>query len=166
MRCMSSDSTTRSPFNDESPAVCGVDKNGHHVLGGNTTGVAMGGLKAATQSDVNSTSTSKTSSSGMAVVTSVQSGAASIKNATDTASADVSSAASAGTGTAASQQSSSTDSYGSASTEPTDNPASCTEVVQTATGSSDLSKTQPKDLVDKPDVLHCYLILAAQKGRR
>ncbi|KAA6420540.1 MAG: hypothetical protein FRX49_09701 [Trebouxia sp. A1-2] len=85
---MSSDSTTRSPFNDESPAVCGVDKNGHHVLGGNTTGVAMGGLKAATQSDVNSTSTSKTSSSGMAVVTSVQSGAASIKNATDTASAD------------------------------------------------------------------------------
>jgi len=115
---------------------------------------------------VNSTSISKTSSSGTAAITSVQSGAASVRNATDTASADVSSAASAGTGTAASQQSGSTDSYGSASTEPDDNPASCTEVVQTATGSSDLSKTQPKDLVDQPDVLHCYLVLAAQKGRR
>lgn len=144
----------------------GADKSGHQVLGGNTTGVALGGLETATQSDVNSTSTSKTSSSGVAVVTSVQSGAASVKNATDTAIASVSSAASAGTGTAASQQSGSTDSYGSASIEPNDNPASCAEVVQTATGSSDLSKTQPKDLVDKPDVLHCYLMLAAHKGRR
>ncbi len=136
------------------------------MLGGNTTGVASGGLKAATQSNVNSTSISKTSTSGTASVTNVQSGAASVKNATDAASADVSSAASAGTGTAASQQSGSTESYGSASTEPDDNPASCAEVVQTATGSSDLSKTQPKDLVDQPDVLHCHLVLAAQKGRR
>ncbi|DBB04873.1 TPA: hypothetical protein ACH3X3_010159 [Trebouxia sp. C0006] len=143
-----------------------TDKSGHQVLGGNTTGAALGGLKAATQSNVNSTSISKTSSSGTAAITSVQSGAASVRNATDTASADVSSAASAGTGTAASQQSGSTDSYGSASTEPDHNPASCTEIVQTATGSSDLSKTQPKDLVDQPDVLHCNLVLAAQKGRR
>ena len=53
---------------------------------------------------------------------------------------------------------------GSASTLPESNPASCAEVVQTATGSSDLSKTQAKELVKTPTVLHCYLLLAAQRG--
>ena len=145
--------------------VVNADQSGHEVLGGVTTGSASGDLRVATQSDVNSTSSTRTPSSGTAAITNVQSGAASVKNATSKTSANVSSAASAGTGTSASQQTGSTDSYGSASTTPDDNPASCTEVVQTATGSSDLSKTQPKDLVDKPDVLHCYLLLAAQKGR-
>lgn len=78
--------------------------------------------------------------------------------------ADVSSAATAGAGSATSQQTGSTDSYGSATTLPENNPASCTGVVQTATGSSDLSKTQSKDLVKTPAVLHCYLLLAAQRG--
>lgn len=142
-----------------------ADKTGHEVLGGTSSGGASGSLKAATQSNVNSTSSTKTPSSKTTAVTNVDSGAATVKNSTGNIDVAVSSAASAATGSATSQQTGSTDSYGAASTSPDDNPASCAEVVQTATGTSDLSKTQVKDLVDKPAVLHCYLLLAAQKGR-
>ena len=102
--------------------------------------------------------------SGATAAVNVQSGSASVKNGTSNAAATVSSAASAGAGSAASQQTASTESFGSASNGPADNTAACAEVVQQATGSSEVVQGEASKFVDEPDILHCYLLLAAQQG--
>lgn len=137
---------------------------GNSILAGDTSANATGGLKAATQTDVNSLSAATNPTTGTGATVNVQSGSASIKNATSKAAATVSSAASAGAGSAASKQTASTESFGSASNGPADNTAACAEVVQQATGSSDVVQGDASKFVDQPDVLHCYLLLAAQQG--
>lgn len=113
---------------------------------------------------MNSSSAATNFVTGSNSLVNVQSGAASVKNATGQSPVSVSSAASAGAGSAASQQTASTESFGSASNGPADNTDACAEVVQQATGSSDVVQGNAGQFVDQPDVLHCYLLLAAQQG--
>lgn len=144
--------------------VCSAGASGHTILAGANSANASGGLKAATQTNVNSSSVAANEVNGTEATVRVQSGSASVKNATSNAVAQVSSAASAGAGSAASQQTASTDSFGSATNGPADNHAACAMVVQQATGSTDVSSANASTFVDRPEVLHCYLLLAVKKG--